>query len=82
MRRFFTIFFAGLVCTAIGAGFAGAGPIRDLLKNLKEKRNGAETSAVLQPVTISFQGVDRTFYVYVPQSAVGVANVPKWISLP
>jgi polyhydroxybutyrate depolymerase len=76
MRRFFTIFFAGLVCTAIGAGFAGAGPIRDLLKNLKEKRNGAETSAVLQPVTISFQGVDRTFYVYVPQSAVGAANVP------
>jgi polyhydroxybutyrate depolymerase len=76
--RFRTLFTAISLVAVLASG-AQAGPIRDLLKNLREERKGGATTATdaeLRPITVSFQGTNRTFFVYVPQSVAGRSNVP------
>ncbi len=55
---------------------ADAGPIRDALKNLREKRAAGTADSGLQTVTISYAGTERTLYFHVPAAVAGQKNVP------
>lgn len=75
MRSRFKSLVTALAATAVLAGAAQAGPIRDLIKNIKEKRSSQDAAGSLQAVTVNYQGIDRTFYAYVPASVAGKSGV-------
>ncbi len=66
-----------VLALGLGVSFAAeAGPIRDLIKNLREKRAGESASSTLQQASFAAGGVNRTVSFYVPSSLAGKSNVP------
>ncbi len=61
---------------ALSVTAANAGPIREILKNFKEKRTADTAGSGLQTATVSYAGTDRKMSFHVPNSIAGQKNVP------
>jgi len=65
-----------ILAASLSVTAADAGPIRDALKNLREKRVAGTADAGLQTATLSYAGTKRTLYFHMPDSVAGQKNVP------
>lgn len=79
MRRTIVSITALAVVGLIGCGAASSGPIRDLIRQRMAARQDTSSTAGLEQVTMSYQGVERSYFVHVPDQLQGQKGAPAVI---